>query len=354
MAKRSSKIYTEMLDYLEAMIVRGSFPPGTKLPSQRRLASQFLIPQSTVGRKLKELEDRGLIELRRGSGAYVRDRRQRRSRKGKKIGVIIEAINIQTSYCGHVLIGLQERAEELGCHLKLHFTEYRSSSSETFRKLAADADGVILLGCYDTVLESLPHIRPCVGVNMHRTYDFASTIDLDPVRAAELATEYFQKLQCRQVHLIGYDIYGAEPKSAFDFRGRLFAEYWRGHGELISHQTPMPRDLDLDGLDDFDLFTDPAAGYLFVGGTRAQGAAQIYLERTGKSLYEDFNVLSIDGKSLLRPDYFPVDTIAANYPSMGRMALDECLRRIAVPGEGPQRIYQNVFLSYRKSRLAKN
>ncbi len=353
MAKRSTKIYTEMLDYLEAMIVRGAFPPGTKLPSQRRLAAQFLIPQSTVGRKLKELENRGLIELRRGSGAYVRDRKQRRSRSGKKIGVIIEAVNIQTSYCGHVLIGLQERAGELGCHLKLHFTEYRNSSTDMLRKIAAESDGVILLGCYDTVLESLPHIRPCVGVNMHRTYDFASTIDLDPVRSAELATEYFLKHQCKNVHLIGYDVHDAEPKSAFDFRGRLFAEYWRGHGNLISHQTPMPRDPDLDGLEDFEIFRDRSAGYLFVGGTRAQGAAQGYFDKTGRNLYDDYTVLSIDGKSLLRPDYYPVDTVAVNYPSMGRMALDECLRRIAVPGEGPQRIYQNVSLSYRKSRLPK-
>ncbi len=348
MAKRPTKIYTEMLDYLEAMIACGAFPPGTKLPSQRRLAVQFLIPQSTVGRKLKELEDRGLIELRRGSGAYVRERRMRRSRAGKKIGVIIEGINIQTSYCGHVLIGLQERAKELGCNLKLHFTEYRASSSEALRKVAAESDGIILLGCYDTVLESLPRTRPCVGVNMHRTYDFASTLDLDPVRAAEIAAQYFRDRDCRTVHLFGYDIHGAEPKSAFDFRGRLFTEYWKGSGEIVFHQTKMPRDIDLDGAEDPACFSDRSAGYLFVGGTRAQGAAKAYLAQTGRCLFDDFKVLSIDGKSLLRPDYFPMDVIATDYPAMGHTALDECLRRIAVPGEGPQRIYQNVNLSLRK------
>ncbi len=348
MPKRPTRIYTEMLDYLEAMIANGAFPPGTKLPSQRQLAAQFSIPQSTVGRKLKELQQRGLIDLRRGSGAYVRDRRCRRSRAGKKIVIIIDAVNIQTSYCGHVLIGLQERAEELKCKLTLHFTSYRSFTPEMLSKYGAGYDGIVLLGCYDTALEKIPDTRPCVGVNMHRTYGFASTVDLDPVRSAELAADFFSARGCTTVHLFGYDVGHAEPKSAFDFRGRLFAEYWRSRGRLVEHQTPLPDNLDGDGRSDPEHFTNTGAGYLFVSGTRANGAAQAYWERTGRNLSDDFHVLSIDGKSLLRPDYHPVNTIATDYPAMGRTTLEECLRRIATPGEGPHRIYQNVYLSLKK------
>ena len=343
---RPSQIYTEMISYLEAMIVNGTFPPGTKLPSQRQLGAQFNLPQCTVGRKLKELEERGLIELKRGSGAYVKERR-RIARPVCRIGVIIEAVNLQISYCGHVLVGLQERAEELSCLLNLNFVNYRETSPELLSKYAARQDGLILLGCYDTALESLPPTRPCVGTNMHRNFGFASTIDLDPVRAAELACMYFLERGKKTVHLFAYDDESSAPRSAFAWRGRTFAAYWAPHGKLIVHATAIPNVI--EGRNDPQYFTDPDAGYLFTSGTRAEGAARAYLQQTGRMLYDDFCVLTIDGKSLLRPDYFPVDTISTDYPAMGREAMNECFRRIREPGAGPQRIYRNVFLNLRQN-----
>ncbi|NDV01170.1 GntR family transcriptional regulator [Pseudoroseicyclus tamaricis] len=47
-------------------------PKGTKLPSVRRLASTLGIAQVTVAQVYAELRDAGLVEMRKGSGAYTR------------------------------------------------------------------------------------------------------------------------------------------------------------------------------------------------------------------------------------------------------------------------------------------
>ena len=53
-------------------IVSGDLPPGQRLPSTRELARRFKIHANTVSAAYRELEDRGWLESRKGSGVYVR------------------------------------------------------------------------------------------------------------------------------------------------------------------------------------------------------------------------------------------------------------------------------------------
>ena len=56
-------------------IVSGDLPPGQRLPSTRELARRFKIHANTVSGAYRELEDRGWLESRKGSGVYVRAER---------------------------------------------------------------------------------------------------------------------------------------------------------------------------------------------------------------------------------------------------------------------------------------
>src|SRR5918912_138314 len=47
--------------------------PGQKLPSTRELARRFKIHSNTVSAAYRDLAERGWVELRRGSGIYVRE-----------------------------------------------------------------------------------------------------------------------------------------------------------------------------------------------------------------------------------------------------------------------------------------
>src|SRR5438445_6982189 len=53
-------------------ILSEDLPPGQKLPSVRALARRHHIHSNTVSAAYHDLLDRGWLELRRGSGLYVR------------------------------------------------------------------------------------------------------------------------------------------------------------------------------------------------------------------------------------------------------------------------------------------
>src|SRR4030095_9503448 len=54
-------------------IVSWGLKPGQKLPSTRELARRFKIHSNTVSAAYRDLVERGWVELRRGSGIYVRE-----------------------------------------------------------------------------------------------------------------------------------------------------------------------------------------------------------------------------------------------------------------------------------------
>ena len=56
-------------------IVSSDLKPGQKLPSTRELARRFGIHSNTVSAAYRDLAERGWVELRKGSGIYVREHR---------------------------------------------------------------------------------------------------------------------------------------------------------------------------------------------------------------------------------------------------------------------------------------
>ena len=64
-------IYTQLLEQILFLIVSGQYPPGSKLPSVRDLASEASVNPNTMQRALTELERSGLIYSQRTSGRFV-------------------------------------------------------------------------------------------------------------------------------------------------------------------------------------------------------------------------------------------------------------------------------------------
>ena len=56
-------------------ITSNDLKPGQRLPSTREVARRFRIHANTVSAAYRDLEKRGWIELRQGSGAYVREKK---------------------------------------------------------------------------------------------------------------------------------------------------------------------------------------------------------------------------------------------------------------------------------------
>ena len=60
--------------FIQAAIQSGDLAPGTKLPSQRKLAEAFEIAQNTAREAYRLLAERGLVVAEHGRGVFVVDR----------------------------------------------------------------------------------------------------------------------------------------------------------------------------------------------------------------------------------------------------------------------------------------
>jgi DNA-binding FadR family transcriptional regulator len=71
------RLYRQIADQLRALIVKGEFVPGARLPAERDLARQLGVSRPSVREALIALEVEGWVEVRTGSGVYVLDRSKR-------------------------------------------------------------------------------------------------------------------------------------------------------------------------------------------------------------------------------------------------------------------------------------
>lgn len=73
MAERSSlPRYVQISEMLTREIVAGLIPDGARLPPERQMAQDLSISVGTLRKALAEMEGRGLLVRRQGSGNYVR------------------------------------------------------------------------------------------------------------------------------------------------------------------------------------------------------------------------------------------------------------------------------------------
>ena len=74
MKEKAAKLYEQVADDITALIDAGTFRPGDRIPSVRRMSEQRKVSVTTILQAYGLLEDHGLIEARPQSGYYVRAR----------------------------------------------------------------------------------------------------------------------------------------------------------------------------------------------------------------------------------------------------------------------------------------
>lgn len=67
------RLYLQVAQQLQALIVEDDFAPGSRLPSERDLAEQFGVSRPTIREAIIALEIARQVEVRTGSGVYVLD-----------------------------------------------------------------------------------------------------------------------------------------------------------------------------------------------------------------------------------------------------------------------------------------
>lgn len=81
-------VYLQVIEVIRHAVETGALRPGDQLPTIRKLAGELVINPNTVVRAYRELEHEKIVELRQGSGAFIRGSVSEQTgdmRKGRKI-----------------------------------------------------------------------------------------------------------------------------------------------------------------------------------------------------------------------------------------------------------------------------
>ncbi len=70
---QSEKLALAVVRQVELLILRGILRPGERLPSERELSERMGVSRPSLREAIDELEARGLVATKPGSGIYVRD-----------------------------------------------------------------------------------------------------------------------------------------------------------------------------------------------------------------------------------------------------------------------------------------
>jgi GntR family transcriptional regulator len=80
-------VYKQMVASIAAIIENGELEIGERLPSIRELSAQLGVNPNTTAKVYRELELRGFIESRAGSGCFVRPKDEKAAAAAKRANV---------------------------------------------------------------------------------------------------------------------------------------------------------------------------------------------------------------------------------------------------------------------------
>lgn len=72
---RAARLFEQIVEQIEASILKGALKPGDQLPAERDLAQQFGVSRTAVREAVKTLREKGLVEAYTGRGTFVTDGR---------------------------------------------------------------------------------------------------------------------------------------------------------------------------------------------------------------------------------------------------------------------------------------
>ena len=107
-------MYQKVRERLERDISSGRYAAGEKFPSEAALVQRFGASRITVGRAVRELQERGLLDRVAGSGTYVRGAAPR-PKEGLLFGLVIPNLG-ETEIFEPICTASPRRPRRAGTH----------------------------------------------------------------------------------------------------------------------------------------------------------------------------------------------------------------------------------------------
>ncbi|MGE4565342.1 MAG: GntR family transcriptional regulator, partial [Victivallaceae bacterium] len=268
--KRKPIIAEPLIDYVRTQIICGTYPPGSRIPSLRRLAAKFQISYGAAIRGVDYLVETGILNKSAQRGIFVNfppspasDGASRRC-----IGVVIVNPDLVSTGIFFTALRAIESAALAGGYAMLveplNIREY--PIDERWNRLNQVCSAVILLQEVDQSWQQLPFTIPVVGVLVENDYNGTiTTIGIDPFNIAEQATDFFLRNNLKKIEIISVD------QPVYTRRGKIFADRFSEFGEITAwHVSSSVHPAKID--------YQPDRGYFFTSDNTYHYCAEAYAQ----------------------------------------------------------------------------
>ncbi|WP_406864553.1 substrate-binding domain-containing protein [Streptomyces sp. HUAS MG47] len=148
---RELKFRTLMAE-LRRGILDGTWPPGSKLPTERALAAETGLSVTTVRRAYEDLVALGLVERRQGAGTFAAQRPDEDAGRRLVVGVLVPDTAF---YYPRVLQGIEKELATAGARLVLACSGYDPAEEDAAvaRLLSSGVHGLLLVPTLHTAAD---------------------------------------------------------------------------------------------------------------------------------------------------------------------------------------------------------
>ncbi|KKZ71172.1 GntR family transcriptional regulator [Streptomyces showdoensis] len=141
-----------MTAQLRRGLLDGTWPPGSKLPTERALAAETGVSVTTVRRAYEDLVALGLVRRRQGAGTFAAHRAEEERAGRRVVGVLVPDTSF---YYPRVLQGIEKELAAAGARLVLACSRYDRAEEDAAvgRLLAAGVHGLLLVPSLHTAAD---------------------------------------------------------------------------------------------------------------------------------------------------------------------------------------------------------
>ncbi|MGD0295473.1 MAG: GntR family transcriptional regulator [Bryobacteraceae bacterium] len=358
--------YQQVFENLSADILSGKYKPGQKVPSEAALVQQFQTSRITVGRALRDLVQRGLVERVAGSGTFVR--RAPVPESSRLFGLLIPdlgATEIFEPICRGIAAAPQAvqhalvwgtvapgavSLEDQALQLCDQFSQ-RGVAGVFFAPLErapkAHRVNLEILSRLEKARIPVILLDRCVLPYPNRgRYDL---VGIDNRRAGFIAAEHLLRLGVPGLSFLGYS--GSAPTveaRAAGFREAVFANALTPQQEQV-HLLDMITESSIRPV-----LAKKKPGRAFVcANDRTAGHLMQVVQRLGYEIPRDVRIVGIDDVEYASLLPVPLTTVHQPCREIGEAAMAAMLDRIARPGMPARDILVECRLIVRQSCGAK-
>jgi len=354
-------IQAQVESFLAGRIQTGTWPVGSRIPSERDLAVELDVSRTTVRNAILAMTSRGLFERSVGQGTFVRRSPVPAARERPSTGTLGYVVCKEKSarrpiaseaFYFDVFLGLEEESSRSGRHtLFSYLDDFDPAEIETFRGLLDKVDGLIIEEARNPVLLEAARTSgvPAVLLAPTAAIEGLDLVTMDLAAGVRKAVDYLRQSGHERIGIVSGPLRLESARVRFqswkeamsgtaggpDPRLAAEAAEWSAEAGAAAMASLLDQAPDLTAV-------------FCANDLLAVGALSALAER-GRRVPEDVSVVGFDDTELARHSTPPLTTMRIHSRDMAHSAARRLLERVQSPGLPAVRIEFPIDIVTRRS-----